>query len=47
MNIANREWVTEALKFWTNTSPKACGASRKIIRWNIEMLTAALARLNA
>ena len=44
-NIDSREWVTEALKFWTNTSPKACGASRKIIRWNIETLTAALKRL--
>jgi hypothetical protein len=41
-NIENQEWVTEALKFWTNTTSKACGKSRKVIRWNIEVLTAAL-----
>jgi hypothetical protein len=43
--IADRNWVTQALNFWLNTTPKECGKSRKLIRWNIETLTKALDNL--
>jgi len=43
-NFENREWVEGALRFWTNLKPNR-RVSRKLIDWNVEMLTAALRRL--
>jgi hypothetical protein len=42
--INDREWVQNALKFWLTVKPNRI-ATRKIIKWNIEILTQALARI--
>lgn len=45
--IQDYNWVTNALNFWMNTTPKECGKSKKIINWNIKMLTEARERMEA
>jgi hypothetical protein len=46
LQIEDRAWVEQALKFWTSRKPDR-HTSRRIIKWNVEELTAALKRLNA
>jgi hypothetical protein len=41
LNMECRDWVENALDFWLNVKP-AKGRSRKLIAWNIEMLSLAL-----
>jgi hypothetical protein len=45
INLQNREWVVKALTFWENAKPNKF-ANRALIKWNIEQLSKALAKIN-
>ncbi len=45
MQIEDRAWVEQALEFWTSRKPDR-HTTRRIIKWNVEQLTAALKRLD-
>jgi hypothetical protein len=44
--ISDRNWVLKALTFWESAKPNKI-ANAKIIKWNIEVLTEALKRLDS
>jgi hypothetical protein len=44
-NLQDRQWVVKALTFWEGAKPNKF-ANRKLIKWNVEMLTKALEKLD-